>query len=450
MKRNFFLLISACFLTLAGFSSQALACSCIRQGSVCESYGNSNAVFIGEVLEMKDATKDSPSEEIQWTPLKFTFKVTEAFTGVESGKTVEVSTGRGGGDCGYRFEVGETYVVYAYDNKGSFGTGICSRTRRLADTDKADLEFLRDLPNKTGATISGEIAYPGGFSALGAQTTLKITLELEQLDGEKKKHNVSIDAEGKFSVKGLSGGNYKLAFTGPDHIDISEYSLEPFRVSDKSCINRHVSIQNTNVVSGRLVDRAGKPISQTWVELVPIANTGRNESDNATITAEDGSFSFENIAGGEYLIAINYSFRPTTESPYETFYYGGGKDRAAATPFVIGATTEMEDMVITLSAPIKTRDVRGRVTWENGKPAADVTVNLREVETDRDIDHVTTDKNGAFTLKGFVGKKYLIAADEATFSGDNRTDYEGESARFTLAEKHSTFKLVLKKITASK
>ena len=40
----------------------------------------------------------------------------------------------GGGDCGYPFQTGTEYVIYAYKNSdGRLETGICSRTRPLAE-----------------------------------------------------------------------------------------------------------------------------------------------------------------------------------------------------------------------------------------------------------------------------------------------------------------------------
>jgi hypothetical protein len=40
-----------------------------------------------------------------------TLEVVEAFSGVP-GKTIEVLTGSGGGDCGFPFKEGAAYVVY--------------------------------------------------------------------------------------------------------------------------------------------------------------------------------------------------------------------------------------------------------------------------------------------------------------------------------------------------
>src|SRR5437868_10960043 len=59
------------------------------------------------------------------------FQVKEVFRG-DKQDTLDVWTGFGGGDCGFLFQKGETYLVYAgHDGRRRLTTDICSRTRRL-------------------------------------------------------------------------------------------------------------------------------------------------------------------------------------------------------------------------------------------------------------------------------------------------------------------------------
>jgi hypothetical protein len=46
------------------------------------------------------------------------FRVTKAYSG-NPGSEVAVQTGMGGGDCGYHFEPGHTYLVYGHKSNGS-------------------------------------------------------------------------------------------------------------------------------------------------------------------------------------------------------------------------------------------------------------------------------------------------------------------------------------------
>jgi hypothetical protein len=47
--------------------------------------------------------------------------------------TVEIWTGRGGGDCGYPFELGSHYVVLTEEFEGHTRASICSGTKRLEE-----------------------------------------------------------------------------------------------------------------------------------------------------------------------------------------------------------------------------------------------------------------------------------------------------------------------------
>ena len=62
------------------------------------------------------------------------------------------------GDCGYDFQVGETYLVYANDEEGAdyFFTSTCMRTKRLSDAgdDLAYLYFYKDQP-ESSARLEG-------------------------------------------------------------------------------------------------------------------------------------------------------------------------------------------------------------------------------------------------------------------------------------------------------
>src|SRR6185295_14103296 len=83
------------------------------------------------------------------------FKVRTVFRGKEE-ETLEVWTPFG--DCGFNFQVGETYLVYADDDEESdvMTTGVCTRTRRLSDAgdDVAYLFFYHNYGGE-GARLEG-------------------------------------------------------------------------------------------------------------------------------------------------------------------------------------------------------------------------------------------------------------------------------------------------------
>lgn len=120
--------------------TSAYACSCdlpypgktIKQ-QVSEARRKSRTVFFGEVVEIIA----SP----QMPYVKVRFIVERSWKGILTEEAIIV-TGQGGGDCGYHFEVGESYLVFAYGvDDTKLETNICQRTKVLAEA-VLDLKLL--------------------------------------------------------------------------------------------------------------------------------------------------------------------------------------------------------------------------------------------------------------------------------------------------------------------
>ena len=114
-------------------SSEAMACKCALPPGPKKALADSDAVFLGKVTAIEDKGA---------ARVKVTFEVLTNLKATKV-KKVSVSTGRGGGDCGYRFKLGESYLVYCYGKPEALSTNICTRTRPAADA-KADLAALSD------------------------------------------------------------------------------------------------------------------------------------------------------------------------------------------------------------------------------------------------------------------------------------------------------------------
>ena len=140
------------------FTHSASACSCIGERTVPDEFNASAAVFVGRVvaqLEMKLASNPRGFRDLDM--MRYTLVVEKGYRGVTASDTVVVYTGMGGGDCGFRFEVGRRFVVYGVTTEGFasdysstyplsgpniFRTNICFRTRAF---DKAEEQALDEL-----------------------------------------------------------------------------------------------------------------------------------------------------------------------------------------------------------------------------------------------------------------------------------------------------------------
>ena len=95
-------------LILAGnllLGTEAKACSCILPTGPDDAFHGADAVFRGRVIAMESFGPKAHGYRV-------TFEVIRPWKGPAAAR-LELGTGEGGGDCGFPFEVGQEYVVYA-------------------------------------------------------------------------------------------------------------------------------------------------------------------------------------------------------------------------------------------------------------------------------------------------------------------------------------------------
>jgi hypothetical protein len=123
---------------LAIETDTAYACSCALPGPPDEELANAAAVFSGRVVSIvKPINFGSISSA---DPIEVTFQVQEVWKGSVS-LTTTITTSRSGASCGYTFQKGNEYIVYAYGSENNLSVSLCSRTQPL-EAAKVDLEEL--------------------------------------------------------------------------------------------------------------------------------------------------------------------------------------------------------------------------------------------------------------------------------------------------------------------
>lgn len=112
-------LLVALLLPLA--PARASACSCMAQ-TVEDAIAASAAIFEGRVasIERRD------------DGLHVRFDVVQTWRAANA-EHVEVITPADSAACGFPFEVGRSYLVYARDAEGALHAGLCSRTRAMEE-----------------------------------------------------------------------------------------------------------------------------------------------------------------------------------------------------------------------------------------------------------------------------------------------------------------------------
>src|SRR6476620_4294886 len=98
------------FLICTALVSASPACTCVSEGTVCESARSANTVFVGKAVSRSQFT--------------VVFEATETFQGIAPGR-IEVNDDVGMSSCAYGFVVGQEYLVYATRTDNSLYTSGC-------------------------------------------------------------------------------------------------------------------------------------------------------------------------------------------------------------------------------------------------------------------------------------------------------------------------------------
>jgi hypothetical protein len=126
---------------------EADACSCMRPPGATEAMAGSDHVALVRVTDITRHGGETPGPGSAPASLRVALDVERAFKGAPS-KRLEIFTAASSAACGFHFDTGQRYLVYAHnDQDGTIQVSLCSRTQSAAQA-SADLEELaRSAPN---------------------------------------------------------------------------------------------------------------------------------------------------------------------------------------------------------------------------------------------------------------------------------------------------------------
>lgn len=145
-------------LMFAGLSLSACACSCGPETDALLAMEQADAVFAGRIVGLALIPDEDPAIGVSFETLKVTVAVHSLWKGEALEETI-LFTGYTCCVCGFLFQLGEEYLIYATaDDDGTLRTSICSRTQLLASASE-DLVVLGDLkPQSLGDDQGGLIS----------------------------------------------------------------------------------------------------------------------------------------------------------------------------------------------------------------------------------------------------------------------------------------------------
>ncbi len=341
----------------------------------CQAYWNANAIFVGLATDVSVVPLDIGDGQRGYQQRRFRFSVEEAFRGVQ-GRTIEVLTGMGGGDCGYDFKVGERYFIYAgrSPKNNVLYVSICDRTLPL---DKAtdDLEYARGLL-KSGGVQAGASIY--GFVIRNTRSSyadygrregmagVRVTIE-----GNGKQYDVVTGGDGRFQKDKLPAGSYKVRAELPDNL--SKVAEKQVVVAEGRCAGAAFVTTSLGSAKGRLLTDEGEPASKLDVKLIPADTEGKEEEwrgrEISSYTDKDGRYIFSQIPSGQYVVVVNYKGQPGQfDPPYPRTYLPGTSDPSQATVLTIAEGQEIEAVDFRLPPKLIERTIEGIVEWPTEAP----------------------------------------------------------------------------------
>ena len=409
---------------IAGSTSPAVACSCAGPSRPCEAFWKTNLVFIGVVRSV--TIEKVTHERYTYDLSAFTFDVIETPRGEASESIVIRSRGS---SCDWVFEVGESYVVYAWREGGEVTTSGCSRTARLSNA-LEDLAYIRELPptppKDDRGRLTGTVRRHGSPESPAPQTDedfieapmrraigypVSLTLTSESFSMVVDSRDARFDAP-------VPPGGYLVEARAPVGFYAEAYPDFLVLPDARGCAEVNVSLLPDGHVTGQVLDAEGEPAAGVEVGVVRAGTFDEYLPEDRATTGEDGRFEIPHIRPGKYVV------RPTIPGSVASASAIG---RHAPRTVEVRESAHEDVGQIRLPAGLALRTVRGSVVDAHGAPVPGVTTFPSPVTDGEGYEHFgssRTDDEGRFVIAIPVDRQFVIRADRERYRLDQRGRWE--------------------------
>jgi hypothetical protein len=388
-------------IPVISLSSRACTCSQEAPGK-CPGLQKDDVVFLGTVTVVEDiayaaprppdspdTTPDASAKEAAPVDIvasrltRYHFRIDESFAPPDApGSAAEIDIFSGGddGDCGYRFQRGQQYVVFTHQGTDNrlFAT-ICSGTRPVVEA-RALLPQLRAMRNgQRVASVFGVLRRSEPpFLALPDdpdEPLPNISLKLRSHDD---RFETSSDSDGVYSFYDVHAGEYSFTARLPIRMELARKSLTgglpPFKIPNGACYEYDVDALPTGHIRGSVLGPNGKPLSLASVELYRAGTYGDSRPGLWGFQGAEGVFDLDHVGPGDYILVFNRANRMDPNAPFPRAFYPGVADASEAQPITLKDGQQLLKVNMQVGGGYPTHVLRVQVKWQGARPPGSVTV----------------------------------------------------------------------------
>jgi hypothetical protein len=354
----------AVFILLLVAPSVIRACSCAIVTNGCGMALNpGSVVFLGKVISRDEIREfNDGGSNGGLAGYAFHIRTTENFQeAAQTGQEVVVSTGQGGGDCGYPFQVGTSYLVYATNDNGKLSTSICSGTSPEVMVSGA-LKELRALRDGTRVDdLFGTVVMGGngvGFEALTQARPLpNVSVHATSSGGSVL--SALTDQHGAYAFPSLPHDTYRIDEDLPAGLSTWQRNsgqLPTVEVKDGdgngSGCQVDVLSRPDGQISGTVVDAHGNGL-RGFVTIKPAdpieAEAAMQRGGLPGDDTEDGSFSLQQLPPGKYRLIFYAKIRNALSFAHP-FYWPPPNDTSSSPAIDLGFGQHLDHLRFEVSA----------------------------------------------------------------------------------------------------
>jgi len=393
------------FLSILIAPVVATACTCSQEPpGACRGLQKDDVVFLGTVTDIEtmpadaapsDATTPSANSgtsadssnntapasgsSASTAVTRYHFHIDERFAGPDTAE-IDVFSGGDDGDCGYRFKKGQQYIVFTQqENNGRLFATICNGTRPASDG-RALLPQLRAMRNgERVASVFGVLhrADPPFLAPLDDPDDPLPNIALK-LRSRYDRFSTSTGPGGIYTFYDVHAGEYNFTASLPARMELTQKTLTgglpPFKIPDGACYEYNVDALPTGHIRGSVLGPDGKPLKLASVELYRAGQYDDSRPGLWGFQGSKGTFDFDHVGPGEYLLVYNRMNRMDPNSPYPRSFYPGVPDLSDSKSIALKDGQQLLKVNLKLRKGYPVRRLRVHVKWEHGRPPGNLTV----------------------------------------------------------------------------